>query len=1354
LWRWQAGNACAPWITQCRESPREATQGAAAPKNPATDRGAAAIRSLFCGRARETAMGILEFLFGKPKGTNGDDVLEGDSRNNVINGRKGNDQISGNDGNDWLIGGKGDDILQGGKGNDVLRGNSGNDVLLGGAGNDTLYGDDKGHGHFSRWWGHKPPGYADYLDGQSGSDKVYGGSGNDFANYTMAENRGAHDLYDGGKGNDTLQITLTWAESLLTSVQQDLARFEVFLSRPGNAGKTFEFKAFDLDVRNFEDVVVKVLNAPPTARDDDGSTGENQKLVVSLPASLLNNDTDPDAGDSIVANPIVDGSSTLGAVVNVNADGSYSYDPTAAVALQALKAGQNAVDTFQYTIRDQAGHTSTATVSITVLGANDAPVAQDDAYGLDEDNALTVGGPGVLGNDSDVEQDALAAVLFEGPAHGMVALNADGSFTYTPEANYNGTDSFQYRTTDGSAPSGIATVTLTIHPVADAPEARDDAYAVDEDGTLTLDAASGVLANDTDADQDPIQAILVNAPAHGSLALNADGSLTYTPAADYNGADSFQYRVNDGTLDSGIATVNITVNPVNDAPVAVDDNTSTDEDHAIGGSVLGNDTDADHDTLTVGNPGTFLSLLGATVTLNADGTYAYDPRTASGLQALNNGQVATDSFGYTIADGNGGTSSATVSIDVSGVTEAAPQGNRILPSIAPETDLDYVIRFENGEWMNLRGFQFGLENSGSIGSIGSGGGAGAGKSSSNGVTLDLDSGGQLTALTQSLLSGEHLKNVEIEAYRATGSGKAMLVDEFKFNDVLFTRLDGGNGAGDNTLGFDFASFTHGHIEQNKSGGIGDITTAGWDFKTNQEISGPSPVANGTKVQDLDQVAPDSLEYYVRFDGAEGWLQVSGFSFGFENTSTVGSSGGAGAGKAGKEDVGLTLGSSGELLALTLALASGEHIKNVEIEAYRASIVGKEQLVDEFHFNDVIITRLDTVNGTTNELAFDFGAFTHAHIEQTQSGGSGSITDSGWDFKTNTPEPVPAPQAEALGDLADGLPAGMDLDYVIRFENGEWMNLRGFQFGLENSGSIGSIGSGGGAGAGKSSSNGVTLDLDSGGQLTALTQSLLSGEHLKNVEIEAYRATGSGKAMLVDEFKFNDVLFTRLDGGNGAGDNTLGFDFASFTHGHIEQNKSGGIGDITTAGWDFKTNQEISGPSPVANGTKVQDLDQVAPDSLEYYVRFDGAEGWLQVSGFSFGFENTSTVGSSGGAGAGKAGKEDVGLTLGSSGELLALTLALASGEHIKNVEIEAYRASIVGKEQLVDEFHFNDVIITRLDTVNGTTNELAFDFGAFTHAHIEQTQSGGSGSITDSGWDFKTNTPEPVPAPHADVLFG
>jgi type VI secretion system secreted protein Hcp len=314
-----------------------------------------------------------------------------------------------------------------------------------------------------------------------------------------------------------------------------------------------------------------------------------------------------------------------------------------------------------------------------------------------------------------------------------------------------------------------------------------------------------------------------------------------------------------------------------------------------------------------------------------------------------------------------------------------------------------------------------------------------------------------------------------------------------------------------------------------------------------------------------------------------------------------------------------------------------------------------------------------------------------------------------------------------------------------------MNLRGFQFGLENTGSFSG---GGGGGAGKSFSNGVTLELDSGGQLTTLAQSLLSGEHLKDVEIEAYRTTGSGKATLVDEFKFNDVLFTSLDGGNGAGDNTLGFNFSSFTHGHIDLDKSGGVGDIATTGWNFKTNQEMPGPQPQANGTKVQDLDQVSPDSLEYYVRFDGAEGWLQVSGFNFGFENTGSFSGGGGGGAGKATKDDVGLTLGSSSELVALTLALASGEHIKDVEIEAYRGGISGKEQLVEEFRFNDVIITKLDTVNGTTNELAFDFSSFTHAHIEQSKSGGSGSIADSGWDFKTNTPEPVPAPHADVLFG
>src|SRR4029079_12473014 len=125
--------------------------------------------------------------------------------------------------------------------------------------------------------------------------------------------------------------------------------------------------------------------------------------------------------------------------------------------------------------------------------------------------------------------------------HGTLTLNANGSFTYTPATNYNGPDSFTYKAKDPSnALSNTATVSLTVAAVNDAPVAVNDSYSTNEDTALTV-AASGVLANDTDVDANPLTAAVVTGPSHGTLTLNANGSFTYTPAANYNGADSFTY---------------------------------------------------------------------------------------------------------------------------------------------------------------------------------------------------------------------------------------------------------------------------------------------------------------------------------------------------------------------------------------------------------------------------------------------------------------------------------------------------------------------------------------------------------------------------------------------------------------------------------------------------------------------------------------------------------------------------------------------------------------------------------------------------------------------------------------------
>src|SRR6202008_3076101 len=169
-----------------------------------------------------------------------------------------------------------------------------------------------------------------------------------------------------------------------------------------------------------------------------------------------------------------------------------------------------------------------ATVSITVVSVDDAPVAANDSYTTDEDTALTVAAPGVLGNDTDVDSTTLTAVVVAPPAHGTLTLHANGGFTYTPAANYNGADSFTYKVNDGTLDSNVATVTIAVTAVADAPVAANDSYTTDEDTALTV-AAPGVLGNDTDVDSTTLTAAVVAAPAHGVLTLHANGGFTYTP---------------------------------------------------------------------------------------------------------------------------------------------------------------------------------------------------------------------------------------------------------------------------------------------------------------------------------------------------------------------------------------------------------------------------------------------------------------------------------------------------------------------------------------------------------------------------------------------------------------------------------------------------------------------------------------------------------------------------------------------------------------------------------------------------------------------------------------------------------
>ena len=182
--------------------------------------------------------------------------------------------------------------------------------------------------------------------------------------------------------------------------------------------------------------------------------------------------------------------------------------------------------------------------------------ATNDTYTVRNGKTLVVSSPGVLANDTP-EMGNLTAVLATGPAHGTLDLSTNGGFTYVPVVSYSGTDMFTYRALDGFSTSSVATVTITIMTNRP-PVATNDSYTLMANTTLTV-PAPGILANDSDADGDSLTAVLGASPTHGTLSLSANGAFTYVPSANYVGSDSFTYRASDGSANSGLATVSISV---------------------------------------------------------------------------------------------------------------------------------------------------------------------------------------------------------------------------------------------------------------------------------------------------------------------------------------------------------------------------------------------------------------------------------------------------------------------------------------------------------------------------------------------------------------------------------------------------------------------------------------------------------------------------------------------------------------------------------------------------------------------------------------------------------------------------
>ncbi|MGH7817082.1 MAG: tandem-95 repeat protein [Candidatus Binatia bacterium] len=280
--------------------------------------------------------------------------------------------------------------------------------------------------------------------------------------------------------------------------------------------------------------------------------------------------------------------------------------------------------------------------------------SSDDYYITFEDSRLTIDAPGVLGNDNEINGNPLAATLLSTTSNGVLGLNPDGSFSYTPNPNFSGTDSFTYRADNGSANSNLATVTITVSQVNDIPVASNDSYAVLANASWAIDAP-GVLANDNDLGGDALTAVLIDTTTNGALTLNPDGSFIYTPNSGFIGTDTFTYVANDGTNDSNIAMVAISVTVLNEIPLAQNDGYETTQGSVLtvaAPGVLGNDADPDSNPLAAI---LVTAPLFGTLTLNPDGSFDYIP-------VVN--FTGTDSFSYKATDGGADSNVAMVTIAV------------------------------------------------------------------------------------------------------------------------------------------------------------------------------------------------------------------------------------------------------------------------------------------------------------------------------------------------------------------------------------------------------------------------------------------------------------------------------------------------------------------------------------------------------------------------------------------------------------------------------------------------------------------------------------------------------------------
>jgi large repetitive protein len=450
----------------------------------------------------------------------------------------------------------------------------------------------------------------------------------------------------------------------------------------GSAGTTDSFRYTIADntgaVSNTATVSITITpaNQAPVAVNDTATLAEGATSSINVST----NDTDADGTLNLASLVITQNPANGSATVNANGTVSYTHN-----------GSETTSDSFRYTIKDNTGAVSgTATVAITVLPVNDPPVAVNDTATLNEGGTAAVN---VATNDTDVDGTINPATIIvtQAPANGTATANANGTVTYTHNGSETTGDSFRYTIKDNTgAVSGTATVAITLTPVNDAPVAIFNTATVNEGSSVVVDVATNDI--DVDGTIDIASIVVTQNPAHGTVTVHNDGKVTYTHDGSETTSDTFTYTIKDnqGVVCGAAASVLITVTPVNDAPLAVNDSATVAPGANATINVATNDTDADG---TI-NPASIVIIqqpTHGTVTVNANGTVSYQH---------DNSPQTTDSFTYKINDNLGTQSAAAALVSIaigSGEGEADLFGG--LSDDTYHQAVDSVLA-EEEDWMN------------------------------------------------------------------------------------------------------------------------------------------------------------------------------------------------------------------------------------------------------------------------------------------------------------------------------------------------------------------------------------------------------------------------------------------------------------------------------------------------------------------------------------------------------------------------------------------------------------------------------------------------------------------------------